>query len=30
MQQGIVIKNLMEIWYINLRKSFEIQTSLIF
>ena len=25
-----VIPNLMEIWYINLRKSLEIQTSLIF
>ena len=25
-----VIQNLMEIWYINLRKSLEIQTSLIF
>ena len=25
-----VIKNFMEIWYINLRKSLEIQTSLIF
>ena len=32
MQQGInfVIQNFMKIWYINLRKSFEIQTSLIF
>ena len=25
-----VIQNFMEIWYINLRKSFVIQTSLIF
>ena len=25
-----VIQNFMEIWYINLRKSLEIQTSLIF
>ena len=32
MQQGIctVIQNFMEIWYINLIKSLEIQTSLIF
>ena len=30
MQQGILIQNSMEIWYINLRKSLEIQTSLIF
>ena len=31
MQQGIfIIQNSMEIWYINLRKSLEIQTSPIF
>ena len=29
MQQGISNQNSMEIWYINLRKSLEIQTSLI-
>ena len=30
MEQSFVIPNFMEIWYINLRKSLEIQTSLIF
>ena len=30
MQQGICNPEFMEIWYINLRKSLEIQTSLIF
>ena len=30
MQQDILIQNLMEIWFINLRKSLEIQTSLFF
>ena len=29
-QHGICNPNFMDIWYINLRKSLEIQTSLIF
>ena len=29
-KKAFVIQNFMEIWYINLRKSLEIQTSLIF